>query len=238
MDTKFFENLEAAKADANAQPSGEYQSMMQADIRRVRGQERQVELINEYRQFVKGAAAAIILTGEDQTSFAHKAEEEGGTLTIDAYVAYHDLLKGLWESMGGTGRFTLDQMVALHGRLDKYAKHRNIDIFRMPTFDRTMNTYHENKDAFIECIRKELVEKLGAFVVVSGVQQQIFTAAIAAKLVASPIPVVIVNAIEEEIKPLSVVFDNRVVVAEGTDEVVDVFKKLLNQLKTKEENNG
>jgi len=234
MDTKFFEELETAKANMNALDDGGYQDRVRADIRRVRGQERHVELIVEYRKFIKDSAAAIILRGDTQSLFARKAEEEGGTLTINANEAYHDLLKGLWESMGGTGRFTLDQMVALHSRLDKFAKRNNVDIFRMPTFDKTINTFHADKDSFLACLREEIVATMGTFIVVIGVQNQLFTAAIAAKLTAYPVPAVIMNAIESEIVPLSNFLGGRVVVAEANEDVVEVFKQLLNKLKTKE----
>lgn len=234
MDTKFFENLEAAKADANTPDDGDYSARVRSDIRRVRGQERHIELILEYRKFVKDSAAAIILRGEGQAAFARKAEEEGGTLTVDTDQAYHDLLKGLWESMGGTGRFTLDQMVALHARLDKLAKKNNIDIFRMPTFDRTINAFHKDKESFLACLRAEIVDTIGPFILNVGVQNQLFTAAIAAKLTNAPVPAVVLNAIETEIAPLTNLFGGRVVVEDASEDVVEVFKQLLSKLKTKE----
>jgi hypothetical protein len=234
MDTKFFEKLDAAKADMNIVTDGDYKQRMLNDVQRVRGQENYAALIGEYKEFVKNSTAAILLTGEGQGAFARKAEEEGGTLSINASDAYHDLLKGLWDSMGGTGRFSLDQMVALHARLEKFAKKNGVEIFRMPTFDKTINTFHPDKASFLACLREEMVATLGTFVVTIGVQNQLFTAAVAARLTNYPIPATIINAIESEQAPLSKMLGGRVVVADASEDVVEVFKQLLSKLKTKE----
>ena len=232
MDKNFFENLKAAKQAATFDMDAFGPSARQlAGIAKVRGQERRVELINEYRKYLNEAGAAIILKGDDQTRFAHEAEKEGGTLTIDAEAVYLELFKGMYESMGGTGLFTINQLVALQNRLEQYTKRKSLEIFRMPTFNDTMVKNHANKEELFQSLRAELVVLLGTSILVSQVKNDMFTAAIAAETVEPVVPVVIVNAIESEIEGLVKSFNGRAIVVETTDEVVDVFKQLLTKLK-------
>jgi hypothetical protein len=234
INKEFFDTLEQSRIDSVLEVTGSGQDVHLAGVRRVRAQENVAESINEYRRFLDFAVSAIILKGEKQEEFAKKAEIEGGTITVDVNKAYNELFQGIWETISNTGNLNLDMIVAMHNRLERLAKTYRTEIFRMPMFGLTARAHFTTKESFVESLRADLLKEGCGFIVIFAIKQQILEAGLKAKASTNPVPVVICNAIDLERETLGRTFKKRNVEADASEDVVEVFKQLLNQLKTKE----
>lgn len=157
----------------------------------------------KYLDYLQDAALVMVLSGtqNSQTKFAEIAAEEGNTVTVDAKALYLKLSEGIEESLGYTREFGVTQLsLVINGIRDICLDLGIRETDRPRHLEQVVVLTQAD---IVDHIRKIVRESDSDFLNVKYMSNTLLQQGLSKRYNQSVVPVVIMNASEEEAKALS-----------------------------------
>jgi hypothetical protein len=196
-----------------------------------------------FSEEIKGHAFAVFLIGDadKQVKFADIAEDEGDTLTIDSQALYTRITTDLYPTMGNSKEFTSHQISFIMQTLAKVCTELNVVGY--PPLKNLVTTYattFEGAAGLVkDLIRRSMGDELNKLYIEHLTTQK----AIAERYTNSVVPVVLLNATQDEIPFIAPTLFNGTYLTISVDEqgsdknaVIKTFNTIKKVLKEKQSN--
>lgn len=159
-------------------------------------------LKNQYLLYLQDSVLAMILEGDaaSQTGFAEIAAQEGNTITLDAEALYRKLSEGLEESLGYSREFGVTQLSQVVDSIRDICLDLGIRETDRPRHMEQVVVLTQ-KD-IVAHVRKIVRESDNDFLNIKYLANELLTQALAKRYTQSVVPVVIINATEDEANSL------------------------------------
>lgn len=234
---KVLANQDPANFNPRSRPGLEMQVRQSKDTLASLKEQYSKELLdNSIGIFVSG-------TSESVQKFSVVAEKEGNTLTLDANELYEKLANEIEPSIGNSREFTSNQAMFLLGSLKGISKELGVTEMQAPKLHeiRVVRT-HQDLVSYVRTVLREAAgDELNKLYLSNALTKK----ALKICYSGSVVPVVIVNAQQDEVNPLSKLFQkgafNIPIDLEATidkEYVLKTFQQTKKKLKQNKENNN
>lgn len=192
---------------------------------KVEARERLEKLVTDYTKAIRGNSVGIFLFGDpkDVRKFAEIAAEEAGTFAVEADELYQNLAAAVEPSLGASREFGGLQLQGLIAALRQSCKDLNVLRMALPTMTDTpvVRDRQELLNQIKRLVRSAVGDDLGRVSLDHNVNAQ----AIASGFSGGTLPVVILNAEQDEVASYAVLFTNSISITVSTAEDGEVTKE-------------
>jgi hypothetical protein len=158
-------------------------------------------LRDQYRQALAEAAVGILLDASPdlQQEYAAFAEDEAGTITVDANEMYLQIGKRVFPSIGRDKLFTATQSALMFETIEEIAVHVQAPLTLTAPVGTPHNSIVQNEQECANLIRDTIRKAIGDGLLKLYIEKQVIEKALAVRYNSNVVPVVVVNATPAEV---------------------------------------